>query len=250
MATVDVGVAGRADQVPHLLRADPAALRGHGLQARLDLGVAVGLAPDDGEQVGGRIAAHGLVVPVGDEALARVVHLRIGGERQHAVPIHLAGAWHRQARIVSGLALGIEAGVRVADIAAIVRVVPVDGQRVTRRLGLPLVPVGRLRLAHPGQQRLHLITLPGTRLGVGDVLRLIELDDQAVHAAVHIHQHRLAALDQNEFAAFLHAFPLAVVEVARAVGGIQLLGVDVDVVAETRRRPQATCALWPNSTLG
>ena len=50
--------------------------------------------------------------------MSGVVNLRVAAEGQQALPVHLAGAWHGQAQVVAGPALGVLAGVHVADVAA------------------------------------------------------------------------------------------------------------------------------------
>ncbi|MNI58972.1 hypothetical protein D3C73_1141070 [compost metagenome] len=107
---------------------------------------------------------------------------------------------------------------------------------MARGLLLPLVPIARLRLVRPGHQRLQLKAFPRARLGVGHTLLVVELGHDAMHRAVHVHQHRLAILHLDKLGALSHRLPFAIVEIAGAVGRIELFGVDVHVVAKARRR--------------
>ncbi|KAG0904863.1 hypothetical protein G6F32_017258 [Rhizopus arrhizus] len=68
------------------------------------------------------------------------------------------------------------------------------------------------------------------------MLFVVELGDDAVRGPVDIHEDGRAVLDGDELGALFHGLPLAVVEVPRTVGGVELFGVDVHIVAKARRR--------------
>ncbi|MNS30177.1 hypothetical protein D3C72_622010 [compost metagenome] len=124
----------------------------------------------------------------------------------------------------------------VTDVAVDIRVIPVDSERLLRRLRRPARPVFGLHLVRPRQQGSHLFPLPCARFGVGGVCRRIDVDHIAVNGSPDGKRLRLPVFHGDRLFATLHFDPLAVMQIFTgfALGG--LLRKDIHIVAESRRR--------------
>ncbi len=136
---------------------------------------------------------------------------------------------------MSRLTLRVSPAMHIADVAVDIGVVPVDGQRLLRRLPGPLLPVFGLHLVGPGQQGCHLFAIPGAGFGIGCLGGGVGFDHVAMHGAIDGKRLRLPVFDGNGFLPAEHADPLAVMQVIPWFIGRELFCKNVDIIAETGR---------------